>query len=64
MDIFMKAAIDEAKQGLREGGIPIGSVIVKDGKIIGRGHNKRVQENDPIMHAEINCLRNAGRIGR
>ncbi len=60
----MKAAIDEATQGLREGGIPIGSVIVKDGKIIGRGHNKRVQENDPIMHAEINCLRNAGRIGR
>ena len=64
MDIFMKAAIDEAKQGLSEGGIPIGSVLVKDGKIIGRGHNKRVQENDPIMHAEINCLRNAGRIGR
>ena len=64
MDIFMKAAIDEAKQGLREGGIPIGSVIVKDGKIIGRGRNRRVQENDPIMHAEIDCLRNAGRIGK
>ena len=64
MNIFMKAAIDEAKQGLREGGIPIGSVIIKDGKIIGRGYNRRVQENDPIMHAEINCLRNAGRIGR
>ena len=60
----MKAAIDEAKQGLREGGIPIGSVIVKDGKIIGRGRNRRVQENDPIMHAEIDCLRNAGRIGK
>lgn len=64
MDIFMKAAIDEAKSGLREGGIPIGSVLVMDGKIIGRGHNKRVQENNPIMHAEINCLCNAGRIGR
>lgn len=64
MDIFMKAAIDEAKSGLREGGIPIGSVLVKDGKIIGRGHNRRVQENNPIMHAEINCLWNAGRIGK
>ncbi len=60
----MKAAIEEAKKGLGEGGIPIGSVLVKDGKIIGRGHNKRVQENDPIMHAEIDCLRNAGRIGK
>ena len=60
----MKAAIDEAKQGLSEGGIPIGSVIVKDGRIIGRGRNRRVQENDPIMHAEIDCLRNAGRIGK
>ena len=64
MDVFMKAAIDEAKQGLSEGGIPIGSVIVKDGKIIGRGRNRRVQENNPIMHAEIDCLRNAGRIGK
>jgi len=64
MDVFMKAAIDEAKQGLSEGGIPIGSVTVKDGRIIGKGHNKRVQENDPIMHAEIDCLRNAGRIGK
>ena len=64
MDVFMRAAIDEAKSGLREGGIPIGSLLVKDGKIIGRGHNKRVQENNPIMHAEINCLHNAGRIGR
>lgn len=63
MDNFMKAAIDEAKSGLREGGIPIGSVLVMDGKIIGRGHNKRVQENNPMMHAEINCLSNAGRIG-
>lgn len=63
MDKFMQAAIDEARQGLSEGGIPIGSVIIKDGKIIGRGHNKRVQEGDPITHAEIDCLRNAGRVG-
>jgi cytosine deaminase len=63
MDMFMQAAIDEAKKGLQEGGIPIGAVLVRDGKIIGRGHNKRVQENDPIIHAEIDCLRNAGRIG-
>ena len=64
MDTFMKVAIEEAKQGLHESGIPVGSVLVKDGKIIGRGHNKRVQENDPVTHAEIDCLRNAGRIGR
>ena len=63
MDAFMKAAIEEAKKGLDEGGIPIGSVLVKDGKIIGQGHNRRVQDNDPIMHAEIDCLRNAGRLG-
>ncbi|RJP62526.1 MAG: nucleoside deaminase [Ignavibacteriales bacterium] len=63
MDNFMMAAIEEAKQGLKEGGIPIGSVLVKDGKIIGRGHNKRVQDDDPVIHAEIDCLRNAGRIG-
>ncbi len=63
MDAYIKAAIDEAKKGLHEDGIPIGSILVKDGKIIGRGHNKRVQDNDPIMHAEIDCLRNAGRIG-
>ncbi|EAZ93730.1 cytosine deaminase [Crocosphaera chwakensis CCY0110] len=63
MDEFIKAAIAEAKQGLKTGGIPIGSVLVKDNKIIGRGHNKRVQEGDPITHAEIDCLRNAGRIG-
>jgi cytosine deaminase len=59
----MKTAIEEAKQGKNENGIPIGSVLVKDAKIIGKGHNKRVQDNDPIMHAEIDCLRNAGRIG-
>lgn len=59
----MAAAIAEAKQGLSEGGIPIGSVIIKDGEIIGKGHNKRVQNSDPVTHAEIDCLRNAGRIG-
>ncbi len=59
----MQAAIDEARQGLSEGGIPIGSVIIKEGKVIGRGHNKRVQDGDPITHAEIDCLRNAGRVG-
>ena len=63
MDTFIKAAIDEARKGLKEGGIPIGSVLARKGKIIGRGHNKRVQEKDPILHAEIDCLRNAGRIG-
>lgn len=63
MDEFMRAAIDEAKQSLAEGGIPIGSVLVRAGAILGRGHNKRVQDGDPIAHAEIDCLRNAGRVG-
>jgi creatinine deaminase len=63
MDKFMQAAIDEARLGLREGGIPIGSVLVKEGAIVGRGHNKRVQDGDPVTHAEIDCLRNAGRVG-
>jgi len=63
MDKFMQTAIEEANVGASQGGIPIGSVLVKDGRIIGRGHNKRVQEHDPILHAEIDCLRNAGRIG-
>lgn len=63
IDKFMRAAIDEARNGFAEGGIPIGSVLVKDNRIIGRGHNKRVQQNDPVIHAEIDCLRNAGRIG-
>jgi cytosine deaminase len=63
MDEFMRAAIEEAQQGWREGGIPIGSVLVKDGQIIGRGHNRRVQHGDPTAHAEIDCMRNAGRIG-
>jgi len=59
----MREAIEEAKRGLAEGGIPIGSVLVKGDKIVGRGHNQRVQKNDPMTHAEIDCLRNAGRIG-
>ncbi len=63
MDQFMRAAIDEARRGAAEGGVPIGSVLVKDGVIVGRGRNKRVQDGDPITHAEIDCLRNAGRIG-
>ncbi|MEO6131018.1 MAG: nucleoside deaminase [Saprospiraceae bacterium] len=63
MNIFLEEAILEAKKGHEEGGIPIGSVLVKNGNIIGRGHNKRVQDNDPVTHAEIDCLRNAGRIG-
>lgn len=62
-DRFMQAAIAEAEQGMAEGGIPIGSVLVRNGEILGRGHNKRVQDNDPVTHAEIDCLRNAGRIG-
>ena len=63
MDDFIIAAIEEATKGGQEGGIPIGCVLVMKGRIIGKGHNKRVQENDPILHAEIDCLRNAGRIG-
>src|SRR3984885_15669643 len=62
MDAFLQAAIDEAKKGLAAGGIPIGSVLVCDGKIIGRGHNKRVQHGSVIHHAEMNCLENAGRL--
>ncbi len=59
----MKCAIEEAECGRSEGGIPIGSVLVKEGKIIGKGRNRRVQQNDPVLHAEIDCIRNAGRIG-
>ena len=62
MDQFMRAAIDEAKQGLAEGGIPIGSVLVIDGKIVGRGHNRRVQRGSAILHAEMDVLENAGRL--
>jgi cytosine deaminase len=61
MDPFMQAAIDEAKLGLAEGGIPIGSVLVHGGRIIGRGHNRRVQKRDPILHGEMDALQNAGR---
>jgi cytosine deaminase len=62
MDPFLQAAIDEAKEGLADGGIPIGSVLVCDGKIIGRGHNQRVQRGSVIHHGEMNCLENAGRL--
>lgn len=61
MDDFLKAAIFEAKTGLKEGGIPIGSVIVHNGKIIGRGHNKRIQKGSVVLHAEMDALENAGR---
>lgn len=62
MDEFMRAAIDEARKGLAEGGIPIGSVLVIDGQIVGRGHNQRVQKGNPILHAEMDCFENAGRL--
>jgi len=61
MDSFLKAAIDEARQGLTEGGIPIGSVLVHNGQIIGRGHNRRVQLGSVILHGEMDALENAGR---
>jgi len=61
MDQFMKAAIEEAEKGLNEGGIPIGSVIVYKGKIIGRGHNRRVQKGSVILHGEMDAFENAGR---
>lgn len=60
-DPFLQAAIDEAKQGLAEGGIPIGSVIVHQGTIIGRGHNRRVQQGSAILHGEMDAFENAGR---
>jgi cytosine deaminase len=62
MDSFLEAAIQEARTGLAAGGIPIGSVLVCDGKIIGRGHNQRIQHGSVIHHAEMNCLENAGRL--
>ena len=61
MDPFMQAAIDEARRGLAEGGIPIGSVIVHNGRIIGRGHNRRVQNGSAILHGEMDAFENAGR---
>ena len=63
IDKFMQLAIQEAKEGLAEGGIPIGSVLVKDGQLVAKGRNKRVQELNPILHGEMDCLNNAGRIG-
>lgn len=62
MDEFLKAAIDEARKGLEEGGIPIGSVLVHNGKIIGRGHNRRIQKGSAILHGEMDALENAGRL--
>jgi len=62
MDKFLQAAIDEAKKGLAVGGIPIGSVLVIDDKIVGRGHNQRVQKGSSVLHAEMDCFENAGRI--
>jgi cytosine deaminase len=62
MDRFLEAAIEEARDGLAEGGIPIGSVLVIDGRIAGRGHNRRVQSGSAVLHAEMDCLENAGRL--
>jgi creatinine deaminase len=62
MDPFMRAAIEEAKLGLAEGGIPIGSVLVINNEIAGRGHNRRIQRGSAILHAEMDCLENAGRL--
>jgi creatinine deaminase len=61
-DPFMRAAIEQAKKSLAEGGIPIGSVLVIDGEIVGRGHNQRVQKGSCVLHAEMDCLENAGRL--
>ena len=61
-DPFLDAAIAEAEQGLAEGGIPIGSVLVIDGRIVGRGHNRRVQRGSAVLHAEMDCLEHAGRL--
>ncbi|MGM0594657.1 MAG: nucleoside deaminase [Pseudomonadota bacterium] len=62
MDKFLQAAIEEAKKGAAEGGIPIGSVLVIDGQIVGRGHNRRVQQGSAVLHAEMDCIENAGRL--
>jgi creatinine deaminase len=61
-DLFLRKAIEEARLGLSEGGIPIGSVLVIGGQIVGRGHNRRVQKGSAILHAEMDCLENAGRL--
>lgn len=62
MDTYLRAAIDEARAGLSEGGIPIGSVLVIGGEIAGRGHNRRVQQGSAVLHAEMDCLERAGRL--
>lgn len=62
MNKFMKIALEQAKKGMIEGGIPIGSVLVIDNKVVGAGHNKRVQKGSPVLHAEMDCLENAGRL--
>ncbi len=62
IDSFLKAALEEAKLGLAEGGIPIGSVLVVENRIVGRGHNRRVQRDSAILHAEMDCFENAGRL--
>lgn len=62
MDRLLEAAIEQARQGLDEGGIPIGSVLAVDGEIIGRGHNRRIQRGSPVLHAEMDCLEDAGRL--
>src|SRR6187549_3053957 len=61
-DPFLRAAIAEAEQGLKEGGIPIGSVLVIDGQIVGRGHNRRIQKGSAILHAEMDAIEDAGRL--
>ena len=62
MDKYLAAAIEEARKGQAAGGIPIGSVLVIDGRIVGRGHNQRIQKNSSVLHAEMDCLENAGRL--
>jgi cytosine deaminase len=62
MDKFLHAAVEEARKGLEAGGIPIGSVLVLDGRIVGRGHNQRVQKGSAVLHAEMDCLESAGRL--
>jgi creatinine deaminase len=62
MESYLQAAIEEARKGLAEGGIPIGSVLVLDGAIVGQGHNRRVQKGSAVLHAEMDCLENAGRL--
>ena len=62
MDRYLEAALDEARKGQRAGGVPIGSVLVIDDQIVGRGHNQRIQKGSPVLHAEMDCLENAGRL--